>query len=196
MNTKTKWKSCTNICFRCPKIRNIGACFWMLGGRQAEKTVWCCAKRFFIGWIRFQAAYVYRIGSLKCCRVRLCYAPFSHACVMVRGKATSPYAPIILRQRQPETRVQSWQPENACPAPPTACLQAVRWQNKNNGQDGRATGLFRLPMFTRQGSLKSILPTFSHFQVAYSRGGTTRPNPKATPICAIIAPFCSHRQTL
>ncbi|EEP67113.1 hypothetical protein GCWU000324_02685 [Kingella oralis ATCC 51147] len=62
----------------------------MLGGRQAEKTVWCCAKRFFIGWIRFQAAYVYRIGSLKCCRVRLCYASFSHACVMVRGKAIYP----------------------------------------------------------------------------------------------------------
>ena len=89
----------------------------MLGGRQPEKTVWCCAKRFFIGWIRFQAAYVYRIGSLKCCRVRLCYASFSHACVMVRGKATYSYAPIILRQRQPETRAQSWQPKTLTPRP-------------------------------------------------------------------------------
>ena len=194
MNTKTKWKSCTSICFRYRKTRSIGACFWMLGGRQAEKTVWCCAKRFFIGWIRFQAAYVYRIGSLKCCRVRLCYAPFSHACVMVRGKAIYPTRRLFPTKGSLK-RGCNRSSLKRLPCAPTACLQAVRWQNKNNRQDGRATGLFRLPMFTRQGSLKSILPTFSHFQAAYSRGGTTRPNPKATPICAIIAPFCSHRQT-
>ncbi len=36
---------------------------------------------------------------------------------MVRGKATYSYAPIIPYQRQPETRVQSWQPKTLTPRP-------------------------------------------------------------------------------